>query len=478
MKVHKEIKTKEQLNESITKRNYSANIQKFNQYKLKNEVNAQQRNIKSGINNNKNNNTNLNINEKENINNPFFKFDSNVFTNNMEKFLFLNQQLKDQKKIFNLNRKITSAEPNSLKQKMNKNLNEQQHLHQHQHQLQQQQFIKNVNLNKIENESQMANINNNLSIYNNQNQSNLSNIPNINNKTKKFNFKIKNLNFNSIINCNNNTESNSTFTRSIKLNHKKNRMYINFHSRIEQNSREHMEDYYYINESFYNDNSLFTIFDGHGGTEVALMLKENFASSFLSSLKEEASIESSIKSVFKKIDKEVLKLYTPEMKFETTKFNSLGSTCTLVYFSKEESSIYCANVGDSRCILVSKHKVTRISYDHKPNDEYENKRIKDNGGVIFGGRLFGQFNLTRAFGDAAFKKWVISDPYIHNVKICENDKYIILASDGVWDVVADDECLSICNELNDSKQICDELVNIAINRWSKDNISCIVIRLN
>jgi protein phosphatase PTC1 len=198
----------------------------------------------------------------------------------------------------------------------------------------------------------------------------------------------------------------------------------------------------------------------------------------LSILKEEGTVEESLKNVFKKFDDDVLKLYTPEMKFETTKFNSLGSTCTLVYFCKEELSLYCANIGDSRCVLVSKTKVVRISYDHKPNDDHENKRIKENGGVIFGGRLFGQFNLTRAFGDAAFKKWVISDPYIHKVKLSEKDKYIILASDGIWDVITDEECISICNDLNDSKEICDELVNMAINRWSKDNISCIVIRLN
>lgn len=466
MKVNKE-KAKDQLNESITKRNYSANIQKFNQYKLKNEVNPQ-RNIKSGINNNNTNNSNLNMHEKNIGNNPFFKFDTNLFTNNMEKFIFLNQQLKDQKKIFTLNRKITSAEPNILKKKII-NEQQQQHLYQHQYQLQQQQLIKNLNINKIENN-------------NNSNISNNTNIPIIssNSKAKKFNFKIKNLNFNSIIHNNNNDSTSINTLKNLKLTStlKKTRLYVDYHSRLLQNSREQMEDYHYINEEFYSDNSLFAIFDGHGGVEVALMLKDNFASSFLSILKEEGTVEESLKNVFKKFDDDVLKLYTPEMKFETTKFNSLGSTCTLVYFCKEESSLYCANIGDSRCVLVSKTKVVRISYDHKPNDDHENKRIKENGGVIFGGRLFGQFNLTRAFGDAAFKKWVISDPYIHKVKLSEKDKYIILASDGIWDVITDEECISICNDLNDSKEICDELVNMAINRWSKDNISCIVIRLN
>jgi serine/threonine protein phosphatase PrpC len=168
-----------------------------------------------------------------------------------------------------------------------------------------------------------------------------------------------------------------------------------------------------------------------------------------------------------------------ETTFETTNFQSLGSTCTLLYFARENKEIflYSANIGDTRGLLISKSGASRITYDHKPLDDFENQRVKSNGGAIFRGRIFGQFDLTRAFGDIPLKKWVISDPFIKKSIINDNDMFAVIASDGIWEVISDEECFEMSMKFDKAKDFCEHLVNSALSRWSKDNISCIVVKV-
>lgn len=267
--------------------------------------------------------------------------------------------------------------------------------------------------------------------------------------------------------------------------------YLEYYVHLTQNARETMEDFHLINEQFNNkpNQSLFALFDGHGGVDVAKKIKDELSQRFsklLSSYNKDGLIssptiiENNIKTLFKKLDDDITKQFATNEKFESTNFVSPGSTCTMLYLNKTEYEhvLYCANVGDTRGILVSKTGHTRITYEHKPSDDFENKRIKSNGGVIFGGRIFGQFSLTRAFGNIPLKKWVIADPFIKKINITENDKYAVIASDGIWEVISDEECNNICLEHTSAKSICEELVNTAIARWSKDNISCIVVKLS
>ena len=111
----------------------------------------------------------------------------------------------------------------------------------------------------------------------------------------------------------------------------------------------------------------------------------------------------------------------------------------------------------------------------------ENERIKKIGGIIFNGRLFGQLNLSRSLGDFSLKNnGLISTPSIHKHKISEDDIYIIIASDGIWDVLNEEFISNLCIE--NCNLNCNELgkliIKNAIEKGSEDNISCIVILLN
>lgn len=486
--------------ESISKRNYSANILgksldkrfKFRQYAEPNKF-GHGENSNNAYKDQFSNNKQMNVILEKEPYNPSKH-------NNLEKFLYLNQQLKenDFRRKTEL-RKVTSAKPNILKtklsQKIGKILNENGNGN-----------SGNSNNNTIHKYNYSNNypgnivLNSNINNYNNINSMN-SNNNNMNNNTmnpKHFTMNkgvhgkttINNINqFNHFLQ-NQNTYTNLVppiFGNKKYVKPQSNKAYKEYYVKLIQNARDTMEDFHLIVEKFNGkeNESLFGVFDGHGGIEVAQKLKDEIHAKFsklLTSspdLNSTSVVENSLKLLFKKLDDEIVKKYTVSTEFESTNFTSLGSTCTLVYLQKDKeiSTLYCANVGDSRGVLISKTGFTRITYEHKPSDDLENKRIKNNGGVIFSGRIFGQFGLTRAFGNVPLKKWVIAEPFIKKIQLSENDRYVIIASDGVWDVISDKECFEYSFKYNNPKELCEELVSTAVSRWSKDNISCIVVKL-
>ena len=76
------------------------------------------------------------------------------------------------------------------------------------------------------------------------------------------------------------------------------------------------------------------------------------------------------------------------------------------------------------------------------------------------------------------KYGVCSQPFVKIEQIDnDNDKFIVLASDGVWDVVNEDELINICNENLNSNDICKKIIQISKERDTRDNVSCIVVKL-
>jgi len=237
-----------------------------------------------------------------------------------------------------------------------------------------------------------------------------------------------------------------------------------------------------------SDVGLFTLYDGHGGAEIAQYLKNRLPELFtkiLSPLNNKFEtddlnydIENSINILFNKLDDEI-KL--------TSESEYMGSTAVIVLICKEKDYIspltsrrviYCANVGDSRCVLVSNFGVKRLSYDHKASDIQEINRVNTSGGLIFNGRVFGQLIITRAFGDHSLKRYgVIVTPHITKHFVSDKDKYLILASDGIWDVIMDDELLKLSQSVLNADEFSKLIIKTALLRGSQDNMSCIVLKL-
>lgn len=253
---------------------------------------------------------------------------------------------------------------------------------------------------------------------------------------------------------------------------------------MEEKNLEHrktMEDFHCIIPNLGNDSSksYFAIFDGHSGAGPAIYCRDNLhtiLSKFLYSTN--FNVEKSLINSFTKIDNDIN---------EMSSKNEAGTTATVVFIFQEYNSqkgknqrvLFCANVGDSKCFLIKKNQINQLSKDHKCSDVKEVDRIKKCGGIVFGGRVYGTLMLTRTIGDKEMKKYgVVSTPTVNRIEIDdENDMFVVIASDGLWDVVDENELKDVCTYSNSTENICKQLIKIAKDGDTRDNVSCIVIKL-
>lgn len=249
--------------------------------------------------------------------------------------------------------------------------------------------------------------------------------------------------------------------------------------------RNYMEDKGVVVDGF-NDsqtNALFCLFDGHGGSQVADYLQANYPNLLKNIIRNKNNINI-LKSnqylseyipilplSFKKIDEEI----------RAQNWFRVGSTGTVVFFTVENGRrfLYAANVGDTRCVVIRENGPVRITVDHRAGDAVEKKRIISSGGFVLFGRVFGQLMLSRTFGDFEFKNnGVIVAPYIYRKEIEDADKYVVLACDGVWDVISDYDMFELSKKISNAKEYCDLIMKDAVEKDATDNLSCFVIRVN
>jgi serine/threonine protein phosphatase PrpC len=227
--------------------------------------------------------------------------------------------------------------------------------------------------------------------------------------------------------------------------------------------------------NFNNDPNklLFCLFDGHGGEKVADYLQKNFPIIMKSYICEEEDEEINFENLFKEIDQE----------FKNSKYYRMGSTATIIYITQDilinEKKLYCINIGDTKCILTHPKGSRKLTYDDLVSDEIENNRIINGGGYIKNGRVCGQLMISRAFGDWQSKPYgVICTPHVTKIDINDDHKFIIMASDGVWDVLDDLDVYKLSLTAENSKSLCNDIIRDALDKDSTDNLSCFVIKLN
>ena len=266
--------------------------------------------------------------------------------------------------------------------------------------------------------------------------------------------------------------------------------------------RQEMEDFHCIKQALGKRPNLsyFAIFDGHGGKDVASFLSINLHHFLIDEINninfgtngEEniSNIIESIKSAFMKIDQNILA--------NENFTNDVGSTATLIFIyynnlnenilnnnndngnKNVERTLICANIGDSNGYLITKSNISQMTKPHKCEDTSEVQRIKGTGGIVFQGRIFGKLILTRTLGDKEMKKYgVIPVPDFYTKKIEKDDLFVIIASDGIWDVINEEELYKMGNEKELSSEIFSKkIMDLAKERDTRDNSSCIVIKLN
>jgi len=241
-----------------------------------------------------------------------------------------------------------------------------------------------------------------------------------------------------------------------------------------------MEDYHFCSFPWENPNwGLFCVFDGHSGKDCA----ENAARILPQKLKANlAGVDLS-----KRVDlTDVLTKTFLDTDAELLEFEYEGSTATVVFVYKTESGhryLQAANVGDSSAIIVRKGKSVALTQDHHPNYPVEMERLQALGIEINPGqtRLNG-LAVSRALGDQFPKSTecgIVASPSVSPlIHLKDSDSHVILASDGLWDVISFQTSFDIINGLDSVTEMSDALLKTA-TRSSKctDNVTTIVVML-
>lgn len=117
-----------------------------------------------------------------------------------------------------------------------------------------------------------------------------------------------------------------------------------------------------------------------------------------------------------------------------------GSTALCAFINS--NSLCLANVGDSKAIIIRDNQPVTLNVEHNASNQEERKNIENRGGVVFEKKglnssrflVQGALELTRSIGDPSYKEFITCEPDILEYTFDKNDQYIIMASDGFWNV--------------------------------------------
>ncbi|CAI0434857.1 unnamed protein product [Linum tenue] len=227
--------------------------------------------------------------------------------------------------------------------------------------------------------------------------------------------------------------------------------------------------------SFSSMGAFYGVFDGHGGTDAALFVRNNILRYIVDDFQFPMCVEKAIKSAFVRADYAFADDSSLDISSGTTALTALMLGRTLII----------ANAGDCRAVLGRRGRAIEMSKDHKPNSTSERLRIEKLGGVIYDGYLNGQLSVSRALGDWHMKGPKGSacplspEPELQETNLSEEDEFLIMGCDGLWDVMSSQCAVTIVRkELmlhNDPERCSRELVREALKRNTCDNLTVIVV---
>ncbi|KMT13143.1 hypothetical protein BVRB_4g086840 isoform B [Beta vulgaris subsp. vulgaris] len=234
-----------------------------------------------------------------------------------------------------------------------------------------------------------------------------------------------------------------------------------------------MEDYVFAEFKQVDDNELglFAIFDGHVSQEVPDYLRSNLFNNILKEPDFWNETENAVRRAYQITDEKILKKSA-----DLGKGGSTAVTAILINCQK----LVVANIGDSRAVICRNGKAKQLSVDHEPDGE--RKDIEDRGGFVtkFPGdvaRVDGQLAVARAFGDKTIKDHLSSEPHVTVEMIDDDTEFVILASDGIWHVMNNQEAVDCVKDVKEARAAAKALIEEALKRNSTDDISVVVVRL-
>lgn len=235
--------------------------------------------------------------------------------------------------------------------------------------------------------------------------------------------------------------------------------------------------------------AFYAVFDGHGGPDAAYFIKRNAMRLFF----EDANLLQSYGTdalFLKKLEESHRRAFVRAdlaLADEETVSSSCGTTALTALILG--SHLLVANAGDCRAVLCRRGIAVELSQDHRPSYLPERRRVEELGGFIdFDGYLNGYLSVTRALGDWDLKfplgsaSPLIADPDVQQVTLTEDDEFLIIGCDGIWDVMSSQDAVSLARRRlrrhDDPQQCARELVKEALRLNTSDNLTVIVICLS
>ncbi|XP_051522301.1 integrin-linked kinase-associated serine/threonine phosphatase 2C isoform X3 [Myxocyprinus asiaticus] len=246
----------------------------------------------------------------------------------------------------------------------------------------------------------------------------------------------------------------------------------------------------------------FAVFDGHGGARASQFAAENlhltlackFPKGDVENL--EKLVRKCLLDTFRQTDEDFLKKASsqkPAWKDGST------ATCVLVV----DDVLYVANLGDSRAVLCrleqaedsvkGKCVTLALSKEHNPTIYEERMRIQRAGGTVRDGRVLGVLEVSRSIGDGQYKRCgVISTPDLRRCQLRRNDKFVLLACDGLFKVFSADEAAQFVLDVLTNETVetegqseqagryeaaCQRLASEAVRRGCADNVTVILVSI-
>ena len=181
--------------------------------------------------------------------------------------------------------------------------------------------------------------------------------------------------------------------------------------------------------------TFFGVFDGHGGDKASQFCADWMTAYIRNDKYYPYDLGYAMKNAFTATDDD----------FVATGYPDGTTACAVTMVGGRR--IVCSNAGDSRAIVVRRDgSIVRLSRDHKPGMPDETRRISELGGrVIYWGRwrVEGLLAVSRAIGDASLKPYITAEPEICEYDVGKDDLFLILSSDGVWDVMDNEEAAHV-----------------------------------
>lgn len=219
------------------------------------------------------------------------------------------------------------------------------------------------------------------------------------------------------------------------------------------------------------------VFDGHNGPEAAKFSSENLMGFLLQEYTGDRGIAAALKRAFQTCENALLG------QWRGGSFGDSGTTALACVIVSDEH-MHLANVGDCRAVLSRCGRAEAVTKDHRPGSPDERARILGSGGFLDSDDyLNGEIGVSRAIGDFhldSIKKpeghgALISEPDLYDIALGKECEFLIMASDGLWDVLSNQRAVDIArselDETRSAEKAADKLVFEAKLKESRDNIT-------